>query len=167
MRAVISFFVMSAVLLSLLAAGAQDSGRSRLLEVLPAAGLDKSSVLVFHDQAALDTRYYLADEKVLGLNEKTEAVFARYLAGPGEALLLVVSYPSEEDARRAYEKFCGDFFSKRFDAKNPRTVERLESGDYAAALRARTYLIVVLEAPDRRSCDELARRAEEQALGLF
>jgi hypothetical protein len=167
MRVVMSLFAISAVLLSTPAAGAQDSGRGRLLDILPAGGLDKTSIFIFHDQAALDTRYYLADEKVLGLNEKAEAVFARYLAGPGEALLLIVSYPSEEEARRAHERFGGDFFSKRFDAKNARTVERLESGEYAAAVRARTFLIVVLEAPDRKTCDELARRAEERALGRF
>ena len=161
------FFILAAFLLAPLAATAQVSGKGRLADVLPAEGLDKSSVVVLRDQAALDAHYYLADETVLGLSDKTAAVFARYRTGPGVALLLVVAYPSEDNARRVYEKFGQEFFSKAFDGKSPRTLEKLETGDHAAAVLARSVLIVVLEAPDRKSCDELARRAEERALALF
>jgi hypothetical protein len=164
MRKALFLVIFSACLLSPSAAPCQDMGRSRLLEVLPADGLEEKSVLVFHDQAVLNAHYYLADETVLGLDRTTEAVFARYRTDAGQALLLVVSYASEEKARRVYEKFGGDFFSKRFDRKGSRTLERLETGDYAAAVRAGSFLIVVLEAPDRKSCDELARRVEERAL---
>ena len=139
----------------------------RLLTVLPAEGLDKTGVVVVRDQATLNAHYYLADEAVLGLGKGTEAVFARYMAGRGEALLLVISYPSEEDARRIYQSFGKDFFSKGFDGKNPRTLEKLETGDYAAAGTVRSVLIVVLEAPDRKSCEELIKRVEEKARLFF
>ena len=161
------FFILAALLLSPLVATGQVSGKGRLADVLPAEGLDKSSVVILRDQAALDAHYYLADETVLGLSDKTAAVFARYRTGPGVALLLVVAYPSEDNARRVYEKFGQEFFSKAFDGKSPRTLEKLETGDHAAAVLARSVLVVVLEAPDRKSCDELARRAEERALALF
>lgn len=167
MRKTVFVLVALVVLLSLSAAPGQSPVRDRLLDVLPTEGLDRESVLVFRDQAALDSRYYLADETVLDLGKTAEAVFARYRTGPGEALLLVVFYPSEEKARRVYETFGSDFFSKRFDRKGSRTLERLESGDYAAAVQAGSFLIVVLEAPDRKSCDELARRVEERALALI
>lgn len=167
MRKTLILLTFAACLLSPSVAPGQGLGRSRVLEVLPADELDEKSVLVFHDQASLNPHYYLADETVLGLDKTTEAVFAKYRTGSGEALLLVVAYTSDEKARRVYERFCGDFFAKRIDAKNARTVERLESGDYAAAVRARTFLIVVLEAPDRKTCEELARKVEERALGLI
>jgi hypothetical protein len=161
------FVILAAFLLVPLAATAQVSEKGRLRDVLPAEGLDKSSVVVVRDQAALNAHYYLADETVLGLSKKTEAVFARYRTGPGVALLLIVAYPSDKEARRAYEKFGQDFFSKTFDGKSPRTLEKIETGDYAAAVPVRSILIVVLEAPDRKSCNDLARRAEERALALF
>jgi hypothetical protein len=167
MRKTCSLIILAAVLLAPLAATAQVLEKGRLRDVLPAEGLDKSSVAVLRDQAALDAHYYLADETVLGLSKKTEAVFARYRTGPGVALLLVVAYPSDEEARRVYDRFGRDFFSNKFDGKSPRTLEKLETGDYAAAVLARSVLVVVLEAPDRKSCDELARRAEERALALF
>lgn len=167
MKKTILLLTIAAVLLSPTAGPGQVPERGRLRDVLPAEGLDKSSVVVLRDQAALNAHYYLADETVLGFSKKTEAVFARYRTGPGVALLLVVAYPSDEEARRVYERFGRDFFSKKFDGKSPRTLEKLETGDYAAAVLARSVLVVVLEAPDRKSCDELARRAEERALALF
>ncbi|MBE3112096.1 MAG: hypothetical protein IMZ54_08340 [Acidobacteria bacterium] len=167
MRKACLFFILAAFLLAPLAATAQVLEKGRLRDVLPDDGLDKSSVVVLRDQAALNAHYYLADETVLGLSKKTEALFARYRTGPGVALLLVVAYPSDEEARRVYERFGRDFFLKTFDGKSPRTLEKLETGDYAAAVLARSVLIVVLEAPNRKSCDELARRAEERALALF
>jgi hypothetical protein len=167
MRRACLFFILAALLLSPLVAPGQVPERDRLRDILPDDGLDKTSVVVLRDQAALNAHYYLADETVLGLGKETEAVLARYRTALGVAFLLVVAYPSDEEARRVYEKFGKDFFSKKFDGKSPRTLEKLETGDYAAAVLARSVLIVVLEAPDRKSCDELARRAEERALALF
>ncbi len=161
------FFILTALILTPLAATAQVVEKGRLRDVLPDDGLDKSSVVVLRDQASLDAHYYLADETVLGLGKETQAIFARYRTAPGAALLLVVAYPSAEAARRVYERFGRDFFSEKFDRKSPRTLEKLETGDYAAAVLARSVLIVVLEAPNRKTCDELARRVEEKALTLF
>src|SRR4030042_4879417 len=108
MRKACLFFILAVLLLSPFAATARvlETGRAR--DVLPAEGLDKSSVVVLRDQASLNAHYYLADETVLGLSDKTEAVFARHRTGPGGALLLVVAYPSDEAARRVYEKFGKD-----------------------------------------------------------
>jgi hypothetical protein len=161
------YFFLAALLLAPPVAAARALEKGLIAGVLPAEGMDKSSVVVFRDQAALNSHYFLADEAVLGLGEKTEAVFARYRTAAGVALLLVIAYPSDEDARRVYEKFGRDFFSKTFDGKSPRTLEKLETGDYAAAVLARSVLIVVLEAPDRKSCEGLIQRAEERALALF
>ncbi|HUT08237.1 MAG TPA: hypothetical protein VMY15_05275 [Candidatus Latescibacteria bacterium] len=161
------FFLLAALLLSPLVAPGRVPEGSRLRDILPTEGLIGSSVVAIRDQAALNAHYYLADETILGFGKNTEAVFARYMAGPGEALLLVISYRSEEDARHIYEKFGQDFFSKTFDGTSSRTLEKLETGDYAAAAVARSVLIVILEAPDRKSCEQLIKRVEEKARLLF
>ncbi|MCX6568638.1 MAG: hypothetical protein NT147_06270 [Candidatus Aminicenantes bacterium] len=167
MRRIRLFIILAALLLSPRVVPGQVPEGGRLRDVLPDEGLDRASVVVLRDQAALNAHYYLADETVLGLGNKTEAIFARYRTPLGVSLLLVIAYPSDEGARRVYDKFGKDFFSKTFDGKSPRTLEKLETGDYAAAAVVRSVLIVVLEAPDRKSCDELARRAEERALAIF
>lgn len=151
-----------AALLALIAAaaGIAAGAEVRARDVLPAEDLVASSVAVIRDHKSLDAHYYIADEAVLGLGPRTDAVFARYRAGAGEALLLVVVYPSPMEAGRVYGRFGGDFFSEDFDPMSPRVVERIETGDWAGAARRDRFLIVVLEAPDRAACDGLLRRAE-------
>ena len=146
---------------------AQAPGGTGLRDVLPAEGLIASSVVRIRDQAALNAHYYLADERVLGLDGKTDAVFARYRAGGGEALVLVVSYPTEAVAADVYERFGRDFFPGGIDPRSDRVVKELESGNFAGAVRARSALIIVLEAPDRKSCEELLRQLEDRALAVL
>jgi len=146
------------------AAPDQGAGSFRVRDVLPADGLIVSSVVAIRDQSVLDAHYYLADETVLGLGRRTDAVFARYKAGAGEALVLAVAYPAAGDVARIYARFGGDFFSGRFEAGSSLFLERLETGDWAAAARTGRVLVVVLEAPDRAGCEALLRRLLEQAL---
>jgi hypothetical protein len=148
-------------------AAAQAPAWTRLRGALPAEGLVASSVARIRDQADLDAHYYLADERVLGLDGKAEAIFARYRAGAGEALVLVVSYPTEAAAAEVYGRFGRDFFPGGIDPRSARAVHELESGDFAGAVRVRSVLLVVLEAPDRTSCEEILRRLEEKAITVF
>jgi hypothetical protein len=145
---------------------AQIPEGGRLRAVLPADGLVGPGIVSLRDQAALNDHYFIADEKVLRLDGKAEAVFARYRLGGGEALVLAVAYQTEAMAAEVYARFGRDFFAG-FDPKKDRVVEALESGDAAGAFRVRAILVFVLEAPDRKSCEALLRRIEEKALALF
>jgi hypothetical protein len=167
MRKAPAALILASSIIGLSAGPAQAPGGIRLRDILPAEGLIASSVARVRDQAALDAHYYLADERVLGLDGKTDAVFARYRAGGGEALVLVVAYPTEAVAAEVYGRFGRDFFPGGIDPKSARVVKELESGDFAGSARVRSVLVVVLEAPDRKSCDALLLRLEERALALF
>lgn len=134
--------------------------------VLPAEGLIGPSVVEFRRQSALDPHYFLADEAVLGLDGRAEAVFARYRADGGEALVLALAYPDPEAAARVQGRFGGDFFSPAYDPARARFVEALESGDFAGIARVGPVLVVVLEAPSREACDGLLRRLEDRAGAL-
>ncbi len=149
------------------AKSSQELGPESLRDILPAEGLVGPSVVEFRSQSALDPLYFLADENVLGLDGKAEAVFARYRADGGEALVLAVAYPNEENAASAHERFGRDFFSTAFDPERGRFVEKLDSGDHAGLARAGAVLVVVLEAPSRAACDGLLRRLEERARRVY
>ena len=146
------------------AAPDQGAGGFRVRDVLPADGLIVSSVVAIRDQSVLDAHYYLADETVLGRGRGTDAVFARYRAGAGEALVLAVAYPAAGDVARIYARFGSDFFSGKFEAGSSLFLERLETGDWGALARTGRVLVVVLEAPDRAGCEALLRRLLEKAL---
>jgi hypothetical protein len=158
--------VLAAMSLALAAAAASAPGQDRLRGVLPAEGLDGPSVVEFRRQSALDPHYFLADEDVLGLDGRPQAVFARYRVDGGEAFVLAVAYANEEDATRAYGRFGRDFFSQAFDPARGRFLETLETGDHAGLARAGAVLVVVLEAPSRAACDDLLLRLEERARAL-
>ncbi len=161
-RTLIACGALVALLAAIAAPGlAAEAVRAR--DVLPPDGLVPSSVAAIRSQTALNAHYYLADEAVLGLGRKTDAVVARYRTEAGEALLLVAAYPTAEDAGRVYGRFGGDFFSASFDPMSPRVVEAIETGEWAGAARKGRFLIVVLEAPDRTGCEGLLRRAEDKA----
>ncbi len=145
--------------------GPAAAAATRAREVLPAEGLVPASVVVIRDQAALDAHYYLADEDLLGLGRKTDAVLARYKTGGRDSLLFIAAYPSVEEAGRVFGRFGADFFSRSFDPMSPRVIEKIETGDWAGAARRGRFLIIVLESPDRDSCDGLLRRAEDRAPG--
>lgn len=160
---------LAAVLACAAAPAASTAGppqAASLREVLPPEGLVPGSVAVIRDQADLDTLYYLADESVLGLAGEAEAVFAAYEAWDGEALVLAAAYPDEALAARVFARFGLDFFPGEFDPDAARHLARLETGDWAAAARTGRVLVVVLEAPDRETCEALLGRLEERATGF-
>jgi hypothetical protein len=160
MKKTLILFALAAVLLASASLPGLAQGAGRARDILPAEGLVASSIVAIRDQAALNTHYYLADEAVLGLGRKTDAVLARYRAKAGDTLVLVVAYPSPGEAKQVYERFGRDFFSEAFDPGSPRIVEAIETGDWAGAARKGRFLIVVLEAPDRAACEGLLRRVE-------
>ncbi|MGD1009015.1 MAG: DUF6599 family protein [Candidatus Aminicenantales bacterium] len=148
--------------LGLRVAAAIPEGGSKpaLLECLPLERLEKKSVRYFHKQVSLNAHYYLADENVLLLDERTEVALARYKAEWGKAMLLVCRYRTPADARRAYLKFRRAYFSPGSDPNAGRTVEMIENGEFAGARLAGPFLILVFESPDRGSCESLLRSAE-------
>jgi hypothetical protein len=137
-----------------------------LRDILPPEGLVPGSAVLVRDQADLDTLYYLADESVLSLEGEAEAVFAAYEGWEAEALVLVAAYPAEADAARVFARFGLDFFPGEFDPDAARHLARLETGDWAAAARAGRLLVIVLEAPDRETCEALLARLEDRAAGF-
>jgi hypothetical protein len=150
-----------------LAAPGQAPDPARIRGVLPAEGLLRASVALIPDQAALDAYYYLADESVLELGGKAEGVFARYRLGGAEALVLAIGYPDEAAAERVYARFGRDFFGDAFDPKAAWFLDEIETGDFAASFRARSIIVFILEAPDRKACDALLRRLEKKTLALI
>jgi hypothetical protein len=164
-RRTLTLIALAAAGLAVLAApgGSAAAAALRARDLLPDEGLISSSVTALRGPKDLDAHYYLADETVLGLGRRTDAVLARCRVGSGEALVVVAIYPSDREAGRIYERFGRDFFSGAFDPAGPRFVERIETGDWAGAARRGRALIVVLESPDRTSCDALVGGAEAKA----
>lgn len=153
--------------LKIAAAIPEGGSKPRLLECLPPQGMEGRSARYFHRQVSLNAHYYLADENVLHLDGRTEAVLARYKEGRTSALLLVCRYRTPTDARRACLNFSRAYFSARFDPASDPAIEKIETGDFAGVRVTGACLIIVLESSARTSCGLLLRAAEARVLKAF
>lgn len=129
--------------------------KPRLLAALPDAGREAKSIRYFHKQVSLNAQYYLADENVLNLDERTEVALAKYRAGDGKAMVLVCRYPSEAEAVKAFRRFGRDYFAKTVAPDAPSLIDNIDDEEFAGMRRVAGILIVVLESPDRLACASL------------
>lgn len=125
----------------------EEGERPDLVRRLPSAGLRPDSIRFFHDPTILNTHYYLSDENILHLGPGTDAVLAAYRREKGSAVLLVVAYPSEEDARKAHQGVLDGYLP---EAKK-KGAAKLENGSWSTAAVKGRFLVFVLEAgsPDQ------------------
>jgi hypothetical protein len=131
---------------SVAAAIPQEGRKPRLVSCLPPAGLLASSVHYFHQPVSLNCHYYLAEGNVLNLNERTEAVLARYQVEGGKVRLLLVRYPRPSEARTAYDRFRRAYFPSRPAGASSPQVGQVEGKGWVSARRQGRFVILVLEA---------------------
>jgi hypothetical protein len=74
----------------------------KLDELLPAKGLDKSSIRLIRGPYALQSIYTLGDGDILQLGRSLTAVAGDYRDAGGKYSLVLVDYPSEAAAQKAY-----------------------------------------------------------------
>jgi hypothetical protein len=74
----------------------------RMSEILPAKGLDKTSIRLIRGPYALQSIYTLGNGDILQLNRSLTAVSARYQDESGKYSLILVDYPTEAAAQKAF-----------------------------------------------------------------
>ncbi len=115
-----------------------------IVSLLPEEELDKSRIRYFFNPLILNYHFYVSDENLLSLNPETEAVLGVYGKEGNVYRLILVLYPDEERARRAYQDFMNAYMP---DAPDSSVVET-EDGTWTAAEVKGKSLVLVFEAPD-------------------
>ncbi len=84
-----------------------EGPRPELIKFLPGTeqGLLEKSIRYLHSYVVLNQRFFIASQNILLLSPKTEAVLAQYVRGPKKSHLLLVRYPTEKEAQRAWQSF--------------------------------------------------------------
>lgn len=80
-----------------------------ILKYLPAESLDKESIRYFRHYVWLNSHMFFSNENILNINQNTQAVLALYNQKNNKPILLVVKYPTTNDARDAQKKFIKEF----------------------------------------------------------
>jgi hypothetical protein len=118
-----------------------------ILSLLPRRSLVPESIRYFHHYAWLNSYYFVAAENILRIDEKTEAVLAKYREGEESAFLLIVRYPDPAAARAARDSFTMHYLRDLPSAK----VVRIEDGTWTGCLLEESRLTLVLGASSEAS----------------
>ncbi len=116
--------------------------RPEIIDRLPPKGLQNNRIRYLHHPVILNYHYYLSDENLLDISDRTEVLLADYQRDSEEALVLLVSYPDSNTATNALAKFSRHYLG---DADKNGLVQ-LESQKWAGAKIKSQLLIVILEA---------------------
>jgi len=141
---------------------AELPGKGSLPELvawLPQTGLLPASVHYFHTKICLDYFYYLADDNILNLGEKTDAVIADYRTPSGKAKLLVVEYDSEASSLGAWESFHKVYLNQKPPEGNVVDSKKIEGEQWVCCRKEGNLLLIVLEGESQKDCEELLQRA--------
>ena len=126
---------------------------------LPEAGLLPESVHYFHTKMCLDYFYYLADDNILNLSKKTNAVMADYRTNSDKYKLLVVQYESDGSCAEASGSFHTLYLKEEPPEEGVIRSKEIEGGQWVSSLRNRTLLYIVFEGKSQEESEELLRRA--------
>jgi hypothetical protein len=124
-----------------------------IVNLLPDAGLVPESVFYFHHYVWLNAFFYISDENFLNIDENVDAVLAKYGSPDARYYLLLVNYPSEEAAKKAY----GNFLKEYAPELAGDTAVLLEDGKWTGSCLKGELLVCVFNAVNKSAVDFLLR----------
>jgi hypothetical protein len=130
-----------------------------ILSVLPGDGLVPGGFLYFHHYIWLNSYYFIATDNILGVDDHTPAVLAKY-GSPDERLyLLAIQYPDSTRAKQAFAAFGSHFFPEGLSDN----CIGLEDNTWLAAGLNGNLLIGVFNGKTREMTLELFRKVIENS----
>jgi hypothetical protein len=135
-------------------------GKGRLPEVLaflPRAGLRPDSERFFHNYSVLNYHFFVADQDILRLEGRADALLATYDLPSGQARLLVVRYQTPETAAEGLAAFVSAYMP---DA-GKKGIIRTEDGKWTSCRRMGRTVTVVFGAASERDAAGLFEEVEK------
>ena len=130
--------------------------RPEILSQLPPVGLQLERIRYLHHPVVLNYHYYISDENILNISADTEVVLTEYQLGDQAAILLLIKYPSSENA----EKSQADFMNHYLPDADKKGAALLENGKWVVINRKENLLAIVLEADSREYAELLLKNVQ-------
>jgi len=129
-----------------------------ILSSLPTEGLIPESIRYVHHHVWLNSHYFISNDNILLIDPKTEALLAAYRSAGGKYILMLIKYPSLQQAQAAEAGFL-----KQYLAGAVSGIKQLENGRFSGIKRSGTGLAVVLDATDKKTVVKaLAKTTKQQ-----
>ena len=130
--------------------------KPKLLDYLPPEGLLSRSVRYFHLYTSLNYHYFVANQNILKLSQKTEAVLARYQ--PGGGFLLCVRYQNQKEAKEAFNSFLSAYIPEAKESG----IAQIDNGKWVAAKLEGVFVVVLFDAPTKAYAQDLIKAVEDR-----
>jgi hypothetical protein len=139
----------------IVASSIQEAGEMPdIVFLLPKENLLEKSAHYFHNHLILNYHFYVSDENILLLDQKTEAALGIYRDKEERIYILVVHYPEKDKISKAYDSFTKAYMP---DAPEPGLVQT-EDQKWTAAGIKKDFLVVVFNAPTDSFAKEMIER---------
>jgi hypothetical protein len=130
----------------------------QILELLPQKSLVPQSIRYFHHYIWLNSYYYVADQNILHIDEKTDALLAKYGEQKKRSLLLLIQYQEEEAAAAA----LNDFVQNYMPDHSGEFVLQIEDGTWTACQMSGNFLMVVFNASTEEGALDLIEEVQKR-----
>ncbi len=118
-----------------------------ILAALPRPGLVAASARTFHHHLLQNDYVTISHENPLGIGPRTQAVLARYVRQGQRHVLMLVDYPTEDDAAKAQRGFTKSVLG---GAASARRDDR-----WSGLKRSGKRLVLALDAPSRQVVNQV------------
>ena len=129
----------------------EDSPLPSLVRRLPTASLLPDEVRYFHNHLILNYHYFISEENILELDDKTEAVLGFYQFKEAQeqvkTVLLGIRYPGERQAGQAWRRFIHQYLPEA--ERLPQALVQTENGLWTGAQKNKNLIAIVFDAPSQ------------------
>ncbi len=130
----------------------------KLLALIPGRdfGLVDKSVRYLRSHILLNQRFFIAQQNILNITRKTEAVLAQYIQDKQKTQLLLIRYPGPKEAADAYQSFMKSYLP---DAAGKDRL-RIEDRKWTFARQRNEFVIIVFGVATEGSGEKLIKTTE-------
>ncbi len=125
--------------------------RPGIIDRLPPEGLQANTIRYLHHPVILNYHYYLSDENLLNISDRTEVLLANYEREGKRAVILLVLYPDVNAAIRAHSQFSRHYLGETEE----NGLVLLEDRKWSGARINSLLLIIILEADTQQLAEIL------------
>jgi len=129
-----------------------------ILDWIPESLLVPGSVFYFHHYVWLNAFYYISDENLLNITDKTDAVLAKYGEPEKRYYLLIIQYPDNNLAGVAYKNFAEQYAPEI----KTHPVVKLEDGKWIACKVDHDLFVCVFNAHEEKNAGTLLKTVLEK-----
>jgi hypothetical protein len=136
----------------------KEGPQPEILTLLPNKSLVRESIRYFHHYIWLNSHHFITDRNILHINEKTDALLAKYGEQKRRYILLLVKYKKDKDAKIAYN----DFIKYYLPGLSGERVVQIEDGTWTACQLDGNLLITVFNAPIKEKALDLIEAVQKK-----